>query len=104
MILREFTGETFNEATGEVTGGSNTDHPAYGLIVPAKQGRREDTTGVEKYDFGVMLSAENDSGPLSVVPDTSMTLVIGGTTYQIAEAEPLRPGGVDVLYDIKAVR
>lgn len=60
-------------------------------------GQRAGST-IEANDVRLIVATEGLTAP----PTPADKLIVGGTTYTIVEVKPLRPGGVDLLYDVQA--
>lgn len=91
------SGETFNPMTGASSGGTTDWFPAYGVILPDQKGEKTQT-GIRTSNLNVMVAASG----LEVVPAVNHRLQIGTNEYEIIRVVPLRPGGIDVLYEIEA--
>lgn len=104
MTLRVPGGDqVFDGATGFVTSqGTPTDYAVSGVRTQYKKSEINGTN-VKDGDFQVILAANNrtTSAALAVVPDTSMEIIDGGSTYKIVRVEPIQPGNVNVIYKLQ---
>lgn len=96
MTLVLKSGGTYSGATGKITvAESETEYPCTGVQVSFKKSEMG-SGDVKMGDVKVLLSATG----LDVVPDSSYRLKIGDEVYTVVNCDPLRPGGVDVIYEM----
>ena len=94
MYLKSTTGIVFDAETGGSTGGTERSTLVRGLKYPVSR-RGKDEIGKDVLD--VYLSASG----LTDVPTLSHRLQVGSKTYDITDIEPLEPGGVVVMYQLR---
>ena len=103
LVLREEdSAAEFSGSTGFITTpGTPTDHNVMGIFTRYKE-RDIDGIMVKRTDFKVLISAVNPStGSPITAPNTDMLLIDGTDEYEILDVDPLRPGGVDVIYTMQ---
>ncbi len=97
VLQQEGSAAVFDEPTGFITTpGTPTNHTVTGVLTSYNQ-REINGTSILATDFKLLLSPSG----MTVVPDTSMKIVDGIDEFTIIHVKPLRPGGVDVLYELQ---
>ena len=104
MTLRSRTGETFNEATGFVTGGSDVNTSVVGILFPRKTKKRSDGSATTRLWTALISAVDAEGVALAVPPTEDHKLVVGDEILEITEVMPLSPANIDVLYELTVAR
>lgn len=98
-LTREASG-AYNPATGTATI-TETTQTGKGVILPLAGYRRVDGVSIVAGDETMLLSAlASDGTALSdPVPGDVLTLADGTTKYTFVMVNPLRPAGLDIIFD-----
>lgn len=98
-VISYTEGATPDLTTGGITGGTPKTMNVVALLFPVKQKKKGDA--ITQTKFTALTSAEDNNGvALPVVPTSDMGLTVGGVDYIIETVEPLRPGGIDIMYTL----
>ena len=98
-LTRETSG-AYNPATGTATI-TETTQTGKGVILPLAGYRRIDGASIVAGDETLLLSALNSAGAALTdpVPGDVLTLADATTKYTFVMVNPLRPAGLDIIFD-----
>lgn len=86
---------------GTVTGATPTSQTGKGVILPLAGYRKVDGANIIAGDETLLLSALQTNGSALDEPEVGsvLTLADGTTKYTFVMVNPLRPAGLDIIYD-----
>lgn len=106
MYLVKYLSESFNDTTGDVTTGTSTSYPVYGVLTGSRKRRwnpPDDARDTLVEETMVdLLYLEATGVPANF--DMTYRLQRGTKVSDIVRIEPLEPGGIPVLYQIEVKR
>ena len=96
-----FNKGVYDPLTGKVTDDEETQD-VITLLFPVVEDYRDNVTTSDKSVYQALLSALDQTGkPLELEPKVGMVLKVKDIPYAITRVDPLRPGGLDLLYDLR---